>query len=235
MPVSISHTKAPHPILILFTVFVILILLGVSSYRFFMFLNHVPLSHDIGMSQAPLNKIDTGDGSYTIPTSISGQLKFISPKLGISFLYSSSSATEHFLVKEIGDKVYIYDPTFGDYTSGKFFQVFPKNPQDDLLSAITKTLLKGYSAMNCGAEYMDGEPYDNYPYPTNYKIAIIRIKDTASEVSSTICPHPYTPLNSLEYFVMDSRHPNKFVFVDIRQLPIPSGEARPGETTLEIF
>src|SRR5260370_23668856 len=53
-------------------------------------------------STIPAHTITTGDGSYTMPTSISGQMKFVSPKLGTSFLYSGDVVP-----KEEGPKVYL--------------------------------------------------------------------------------------------------------------------------------
>src|SRR6266566_10046516 len=87
-------------------------------------------------------RIDTGDGAYAVPTSISGQMKFVSPKLGISFLYMSGRDNKDFAAKQEGNTLFVYHtPQHRDYHNGQYIEVHTKNPQDTLEEAIKKTVL----------------------------------------------------------------------------------------------
>src|SRR5436305_13796328 len=92
------------------------------------------------------HSIATGDGSYALATNIPNQMKFVSPKLGISFLYMSklNSSMPHqqaFHVQEVGNKVYLYDREFGSYTQGYSVEIFNKAPKDSFETAIRKRIL----------------------------------------------------------------------------------------------
>ncbi len=174
----------------------------------------------------------TGDGSYTIPTNLSNKLKFISPKLGISFIYTSfynngedSNSGQHIKVHEEKNRVYIYVSN-EDYTKGQFIEVFKKNPQDSLHTAIQKTLLKGYAETNCFVTSYDNpfKPYDQtsvyetasigFPYSNEYGNGSTQRGYT----SAAKCPRVYEEnLTVSQYFMMNKNHSTKFVFFSLGQ------------------
>src|SRR6266699_2082148 len=85
-------------------------------------------------------------------TQLQGKFKtFTSPNLGISLDYATGPDNQRVLVKQIGNKVYLYiDYTKkGDPTTGKFVEVFSKNPADALTEAVKKEFLQGYSSESC--------------------------------------------------------------------------------------
>src|SRR5260370_25561789 len=84
------------------------------------------------------SRTDTGDGSYTIATNIPKQRRFVSPKLGISFLYISANPVE------VGNKVSL-DKGYPDPS----IELFQKNSHDSLASTIQKDFLQGYSENDC--------------------------------------------------------------------------------------
>jgi hypothetical protein len=181
-----------------------------------------------------LHAIATGDGSYVIPTNISDQMKFVSPKLGISFLYMDNYGG-HVLTKEEGSKVYLYDNE--DHKISEHLEVFSKNSIDNLKTAIQKSILAGYSASDCfvkkiqtvpGQAVEDTEeavvidfPYSNeYGNPSSQK---------AIEAANK-CPEIYRG-----YFIVSKNHPDKFVFIRLfAQIPsfpaVPYDSKQPNNT-----
>jgi hypothetical protein len=174
-------------------------------------------------------RISTGDRSYAITTNVPNQMKFVSPKLGISFLYSQIEGLPTILTKEESDKVYTYaDYHYSgfDYHNGIYVQVFHKDPQDDLATAFQKTILKGYSQKDCFVK----KTISYMKYITAYETAIITFPHDQNAASinqeyiaaSEKCPPTYTPTNYVAYFAMDKNHPEKFVFFKIGQSSFPA-------------
>ncbi len=181
----------------------------------------------------PLSRISTGDESYTLTTNIANQMKIISPKLGISFLYLEIKGVPKVVTKEEGDKVYIYaDYHYSgfDYHKESYVEVFYKDPHDSLETAIKKTILTGYSQNDCFVKKTT--PYRKHT--STYETAIITFPydQTAAGINheyvaaSEKCPPIYTPTNYVAYFAMDKNHPGKFVFFNIGQSTVL---AEPGE------
>src|SRR5258708_7332293 len=95
---------------------------------------------------------------YTPPTHVlynqeaqSNYKTFISTDLGISFQYEGGIYKNPVLVKQIGNRVYLYLNCTGkeDPTSGKFVEVLSNNPNDSLSDAIKKQFLQGFSTKDC--------------------------------------------------------------------------------------
>jgi hypothetical protein len=174
----------------------------------------------------PPYRISTGDGSYAITINIPNQMKFVSPKLGISFLYSQIEGVPKILTKEEGDKIYIYAaynyPGFDYHTSSQYIEVFQKNPNDTLETAIKKIILAGYSERDCFVEN-----YSNQyrTLPPNFTAVTISYPgwngSDAINPNAAKCPMPYTNTSGIVYFLMDKNHPDKFVFLEIGQVPLP--------------
>jgi len=189
-------------------------------------------------------RIPTGDGSYVVATGISNQMQFISPKLGISFLYlnTADSKSPKTLTKQESDKVYIYEdftyPGF-DYHQEEYVEVFRKSPSDDLETAIKKTILRGYSEQDCFVQ--DTDPYANYIHPQSYTTAMISFPQgttlTEAYTAASKCPMPYTRNYGEKYFLMDKNHPDRFVFFNIGEstFPAESNQSIVWDETIQFF
>lgn len=226
--------KKKSPIIILLLV-IALIGIGVAGY--FGYQNYV-LKNQITVTppppEPPIRPTDisnpmvlptdkptssTDKNSYSENTSIPNQKKFVSPGLGISFLYLSQYGGEQFNTKEINNKVYVY-PQLSDYSNGQYVEVFKKDPTKTLLETIKSTFLESYSPEKCIAYESAPSPH----YPSNYVQANIKVPGEFSdpEEMSTKrqqCP-TYTQSNGISYFLMDKNHPDKFVFFNIGQYSI---------------
>jgi hypothetical protein len=176
----------------------------------------------------PPHAIATGDGSYAMPTSISGQMKFVSPKLGISFLYTKQFAGGPLnMIKEERNRIYVYAdvhyPEYDYHRDGQFIEAFAKSPNDTLEEAIQKTVLKGYSEKDCFAVSVTEPTQKNseFYYPHNYVLAYISFPGNTGgdevQPEEAKCPNGYVAKGGVFYFIMDSKNPNRFAFLKIGQ------------------
>lgn len=170
-------------------------------------------SSNISRDQTTTNssRIYTGEGSYVIATNAPGQMKFISPKLGISFFYYGPNP------KEVDNKVYFLpDGNYG------YVKVFQKNPLVHLEVPIEQNILKGYSSADCyykgilPSVYFDSGSMEigfiDFPYSNEYGAGSTQ----RSVIALNKCPPAYTNTNIYgNYFVMDSNHPDKFAFIHV--------------------
>lgn len=164
--------------------------------------------------------------SYTENTSVSGQKRYVSPKLGISFLFAEKDGNgQKILVKEIGNKVYLYGEKM-KYDSGQYVEVFQKDKGQSLTDAIREKFLSGYSSDKC--KITVDKTYPNLNYEV-VNIEVVGNYDDMEKLFTALkdCPSPYTQSNGISYFLGDKNHPDKFVFFSIGQYLInkaPTGE-----------
>lgn len=153
---------------------------------------------------------------------------YTSEKLGISFNYleKNNGLEPIILVKEIGNKVYLY-PSNGSVDSGQYVEVFNKKLEDSLITAINNTILTGYSSTDCVATPLTENPISNSPaLPSSYLLASIQLPKTDADSPEDLvplynkCPKTYTTFGGISYFLMDQNHPSKFVFFSIGQYAI---------------
>lgn len=161
--------------------------------------------------------------SYTENTTTPGQKKYVSPQLGISFLYLSSSQESNFKVKEVANKIYIYDLNY-DYDSGQYVEVFNKELDQTLKQTIEEIFLEGYSIDKCIATSSPAPE----AYPSTYIQGNIAVPGEFTDMEEMAlkwqeCPQPYVRTNGISYFLMDEDHSDKFVFFSIGQYAILAG------------
>lgn len=143
---------------------------------------------------------------------------------------------EAFATKQIGNKIFVH-PTNLDPESGQYVEIFPKDPANTLVEAINQSILNRYSLTNCiTKEVAVGQ------YPSGYTTARITLLSEgsgagmeAASVEGEKCPQPYAAYGGLAYFLMDSKHPDKFVFFSIGQYAIQGDNERPWQDTLEFI
>jgi hypothetical protein len=174
----------------------------------------------------PSTEIETGNSEqaqepYTENTSIPGQKKYVSPELGISFLYMSElefgpEMKEEFVVTETGNKIFLHAKD-SDKDSGKYVEVFEKEPQKSLEQALVD---KFNLSEKCAVETNPNTP----KLPETYTQALIRYQgeefDDLGEAIETIyehCPEPYTPVNWVAHFIASTDRPDKMAFIAVGQ------------------
>jgi hypothetical protein len=148
---------------------------------------------------------------------------YTSAKFGIAFDYANvwagGTQKENFTVNEIGDKIYL---DFGNTKpgTGQYIEVFNKNPSDDLETAITKQFLSGISKSDCFIKSVLTNSY--YKFPATYQGATIAYpiptgSDNPPFTFGDKCPEMYKETNGVSFFLMDTVHPSKFIFLSIGQ------------------
>lgn len=218
---------------VVLTIFLVILISGVG----YLFYQNQLLKNQAYQTSSPAPSVITpsptaestipGD-SYTENTTTPGQKKYVSPQLGISFLYSVIDVIDNkteFTTKEMGNKVYIHPPG-SSYETGQYIEVFKKDPNQTLEQAIKATFLENYSEEKC---LVSVEQLSTI-YPSSYtkaRIEAVGYSNSTSmqEMSEKIkeCPKIYTQSGGVAYFLMDENHPDKFVFFSIGNDTISSG------------
>lgn len=164
---------------------------------------------------------------------------FSSAELGISFNYLEMQNGEKFADKVVGNKVYVYQTKF-PVEQGQYVEVFSKDKADDLKTAIEKKFLVNYSKTDCFVT-VGKNPVAKQVVPATFIFAQITVpvspSDGMEELSAKWekCPSPYTATNGIVYFLMDTLHPGKFVFLSIGQYAIDAGPNLPWQSTLKFL
>lgn len=163
---------------------------------------------------------------------------YTSSKLGISFTYKPLIYRQKFFIKEIGNTVYIYRDHLNQEFTGsddEFLKtkipqsysvtVYNKNPRQSLQDAIKEQFLSGYDQNNCFIKPTRvGHPRLDQAYQTAVIAYSRNLANTRTEADALIAKCPKEVVGFMvRYFMMDPKHPNKLLFVDLRQDGIPSG------------
>ncbi|MDP2631021.1 MAG: hypothetical protein Q8P56_06490, partial [Candidatus Uhrbacteria bacterium] len=108
------------------------------------------------------------------------------------------------------------DTIFVDGKEGQYVKKFSKSAQDDLKTAIQKTILSGYPKDKCHVV--------DYDYMKKGVIDASEITYESSEEigSGGMCPGNYERTNGVRYFLMDKNHPTSFYFFFIGQYIVPA-------------
>ncbi|MDP2630674.1 MAG: thrombospondin type 3 repeat-containing protein, partial [Candidatus Uhrbacteria bacterium] len=125
-----------------------------------------------------------------------GVKTYTSSKLGVSFQYLASAknpllATGDPVIEE-GDTIFV------DGKEGQYVKKFSKSAQDDLKTAIQKTILSGYPKDKCHVV-----SYDLVKSTSVFDTAEITYESDAGIGSSGMCPGKYEHTNGVQYFLMD--------------------------------
>lgn len=163
------------------------------------------------------------------PTGTTNQKIYVSPKLGISFMYPLVSGGQDIEVKEEGNKIYIYYKKDNMQPSnGQFVEVFSKDISDSLEQAIQKRFLTNISPTDCYVEDVkpvipaDGSG-GSFPESYQFKTIGFPIVENGTDpwfLKSSKCPSGYAKTNGIRYFLGDTQHPKTFVFFSIGQYAI---------------
>lgn len=162
---------------------------------------------------------------------LSNERTYTSKNLGISFSYLVNQGTETIEVKEVDNKIYIFPSSLG-YSEGQYVEVFEKRRSETLPEALKRILLEGYSEEACEAYLSEFTGI----YPENFEIANIRLTGNPDMEELMLrydnCPFGYTQSNGISYFLMDTNHPEKFLFFSIGQYAISASEGMVWQDTV---
>lgn len=244
-----SHKNTKNKIdKILFTKKISLLILSfviAISAIFTMVNNHKVASQQV--SSTPLN---------VPPPTPAPHVTFTSDNLGVSFSYLTRVAGRvNFYTKEIGNTIYLYynpeanQPFLGtdaEFLSkispghGYSLEVFNKDEHKSLIDAIKEQFLDGYKASDCIVKQTRyGHRKNDESIQTAVIVANIspNSQKTRLELDESIAKCPkYTTTFGVSYFMMDPKHPNKFLFIQLGQDNIPSGIVGSSwDETIKIF
>jgi len=165
--------------------------------------------------------------SYSEDTTIAGQKRYVSPSLGVEFLYSVKQSTTDqttINVKEIANKIYLYaEGTKPE--SGQYLEMFSKKANQTLTDALAEQFLTGDYKNDCKVTAFTHLVGDISDYPETYSRANIEVNGEFSGYDELVpllakCPSPYTQSNGVSYFISDPDHPQQFAFISIGQYAI---------------
>ncbi len=170
------------------------------------------------------SNISTGNANTntTAETLPAGVKRFTSDDLGITFTYLATGKDYTTTVQEIGDKVYVAQNLRANesITTGQWVEVISKDTNDTLAQAIEKKFLVNYDSKKCFVKATVSTGY-----PSTYSTARISFPYANNNVDPWFapgenCPPNYTETNGENYFMMDSAHPDRFLFFSIGQYGI---------------
>jgi hypothetical protein len=184
---------------------------------------NTPSPSPTGSEQKPVS-----DEPVIESTGIPNQKKFTSNKYKLSFLFLAKNGDITVDVKEVGNKIYVYDAKT-PYDQGQYAEVFDKDPGVSLEKAITDQFLTGSYKNNCTVSLSDTPAL-----PEGYDKATIDAKGEFADPSDMFmfaeenCPMPYTVTNGLAYFLTKNDDSDKFIFFSIGQYGIAADNQAQG-------
>lgn len=144
---------------------------------------------------------------------------------GISFQVVQTFSGSAVIVKDFGNRTYVYTGSFSQYNP--FVEVFSKNRTDSITQAITKSVLSNYQNIDCPITIQKAllnQPQSDQTAWITYASNNKREDGSAKDPSK--CPADYTRTNGgLMYFMVDTTHPDKLIFFAI------GGGTYPANTT----
>jgi len=234
VPAKQSSSNNSKYFLIAVLVIVIIILIGAVGYLLGQKNNQQnPISQNKTQTLTPTQTLSPTStptptlGAVTIEnTGVANQKRYTNPQVGISFIFPAQFAGDTFDVKEVGDKIYVYDTKY-PYTQAQYIEVFLKNPADTLEQAIQKQFLTNISPKDCFVK--DSKPDQGANFPPNFEVKTLGYpvdpnSDLPPFAQPNKCPATYAETNGMQYFLGDTKHPKIFLFFSIGQQAFPIAE-----------
>ncbi len=182
---------------------------------------NIVVSNTTNEQAVPLTKQQKLDALFDIRSKAPETKLFYSEKLGVGFTYlpqSQYDSSVETVVTEKGDTIYVHDAKYEPET-GKSIQVFTKDDKLTLEEAIQNRFLKDYKKTDCFvAAYSPTEVA-----PSGYTAAEISFSEDLAPKEGPWwdigdkCPADYTATNGIQYFVMNSAVPGKYLFLKLGQ------------------
>lgn len=216
--------------LILILIFSIGVLV-VGSYFYTNSNNKVVEQKENALELATATKDIEDTSSVDVPNK-----NFISNELGIAFDYPKVSDDYYKWPLSVSQSrnrlnLMMQQPT-KDPEVFQWVEVFSKDPNQDLATAIRESVLEDYSTDTCLVEQVTPES-SLVPNGPSYSYARITVPVDSTAAN---CPNEYTTTNFVSYFIYDSNYPDKFIYLSLGQEPgpmLPNGEI--WTKSIEIF
>ncbi|MFA5155654.1 MAG: hypothetical protein WC453_04440 [Patescibacteria group bacterium] len=150
-----------------------------------------------------------------------GTQTYYSDQLGVGFTYRPDDE-RHPAISESGNKIMVGDQSV---------ELFAKDPDLSLPQALQARFLAGYSPADCFVKVFPTA--DTEQQLPDYVAATISFPPSDNPDGpwwggADKCPAIYTETNGLQYFLMNTAVPDKFLFVRIGQYAaVPDGTPRP--------
>jgi hypothetical protein len=122
---------------------VLLLILAVAVVAGYLYIKFAQSTTDIGRGEFSIPTFSPIPEVTTPADNTSATKLYTSEKLGIEFNYSPTFFDYSVSVKEIGNKIYVYDEKLKP-EEGQYLEFFTKDPNDSLSTAINKNFLNCY-------------------------------------------------------------------------------------------
>ncbi len=202
------------------------ILVGVSAYILYWSSvgtkqiypgNEIPTA-----SQIPSLTIEQNNITDTIPSPTPSSVLYTImyntfTGLGISFEYEAGLDAP-ITAQVVGNTIYVGDAPEPDKDpDSQIIRVYSKPPSESLKTAITKQLLSNYNPNDCPITlYFGSQGYQSAVM--NYASDNIPSNAIGGALDPSKCPGDYIPFDNQRGFLMNSHHPNIFLFLDLGQM-----------------
>ena len=151
-----------------------------------------------------------------------------SKKLRVRFTYPEINFGLPVHVKEVGNKIFVY---VGDqpYDEGQWLEVFTKEPNFSLAQAVNTQFLSSHADKSC--KVMPSEEEKHLKNPTHYESVFV----FADKDEPTDCPYGFW--GGANYFLMDKRFLDRFLYVNIGQYAIcgSNEDCQPWQYSIEFI
>jgi len=156
-----------------------------------------------------------------------------SSNLSVTFSYQAKTGNQEIFVSEEKNKICVsYQKNDLGCKIGQFVEIFEKNVDESLASAIKRIFLPGKDPARCLVEITDSKEY-----PETFVKAEITYPRTGDygmqemQEDSSYCSPEYSQTNGIRYFLEDQIYKEKFAFFSIGQYGIPAGEQKNWQDT----
>lgn len=157
--------------------------------------------------------------------SVANANTYTSTNLGISFTYASQNGPDKIGVQEVGNRIYVYS-TSHPYYLGQFVEVVNNPKKEDMTHTINDQILSGKNLADCPVTVFTSVGN----YPSSYREATINYSSNNIDSNGflgkdlTKCPSEYTETTGKPYFLEDSNHPGKVLFIYVGQYGIGASD-----------
>lgn len=198
--------------------------------------SHAHISLESRVSNAlPTSQTSQNSANLSQPLSlpaVSGLSSYVSQTNKLGFYFTSKmnngGVNTNITTREQGNKIFIYPANSPD--TYDYIQTLSKASGDTIQEAIMKNVLYGYSPANCilSVQTNGTETYAEIKYsPDNIS------QYGPWPLDPSKCPEQYTSNEAHRYFMVDSTHPDKLIFIS-DSIAIPAGN-KSWADTLTLF
>lgn len=231
-PIPFYRKTVSLPVIISTMIFSLII--SFLIVRIVAFPPHTIVSQSVEGSIPTITPTPTTDPQYskydTTENTDPNQRIYTSNELGIRFKFIQQQGDTTIYIKRIAQRVYIY-PGISQPEAGESVEVLLKEPSHTIQEAIKRRFLADFSDKDCTIIMRNTAP----PGFIKAEIHATNVTDNLPLQSTGKCPLQYTTTDGVRYFLMDTKHPNVFMFFNIGHYPIQGTNDKLWEDTIEVL